>query len=164
MSFYSFTPFRYKANSIKTLINRGFRLCSNWTNFDTEMKKLHKYFVQNGYRSDLFYKILNGIVDKIFKPPSPIFTAPKKKIYITMPFLGNKQDSFSKELRYILCKFYPFLEIYIAPINPLKIGTFFKFKDSLPAEFRFGVVYKYSCPKCTLGTYIGCTIRQLIRG
>ena len=34
-------------------------------------------------------------------------------------------------------------------------------KNALPVQLRSGVVYQYTCPKCNLGFYIGCTIRQL---
>ena len=44
-SFYSFTPFKYKINSIKTLISRGYKLCSNWQSFNEEMEYLCNYFV-----------------------------------------------------------------------------------------------------------------------
>ena len=37
----------------------------------------------------------------------------------------------------------------------------FRFKDTLPELMQSRVIYKYSCPKCNLGTYIGCTERLL---
>ena len=41
------------------------------------------------------------------------------------------------------------------------LSVFFKFKDSLPPTMRSNVVYLYNCPKCQLGTYVGCTERTL---
>ena len=99
------------------------------------MKHLQNYFTQNGYDAGLFLKLLNDYVTSIFRPVTPIVTVPKKKMYLSMPFLGAKQQDFSKQLKSILSKFYPFLEIHIAPINSLTTGSFFKFKDSLPMEF-----------------------------
>ena len=160
-SFYSFTPLKYKISAVKTLIHRGYKLCSTWKNFDDEMKHLLNYFTHNGYSSNLFFKLLNEYLMKVFRPVVPIPTVPKEKIYIAMPFLGFNQESFSKQLKFILNKVYPFIDLHIAPVNPLKLSSNFKFKDALPVEFRSGVVYQYSCPNCKLGTYIGCTIRQL---
>ena len=45
--------------------------------------------------------------------------------------------------------------------NPLILQNLFKFKDALPELMQSGVVYKYNCPKCNLGTYIGSTERLL---
>ena len=45
--------------------------------------------------------------------------------------------------------------------NPFKINSLFKFKDTLPLLMRSRVVYKYNCPKCNLGTYVGSTDRLL---
>ena len=45
--------------------------------------------------------------------------------------------------------------------NPKTIGSLFKFKDTVPKLMRSLVVYKYSCPRCNLGTYVGSTKRML---
>ena len=45
--------------------------------------------------------------------------------------------------------------------NPKTIGSLFRFKDTLPTLMRSLVVYRYSCPRCNLGTYIGSTKRML---
>ena len=41
------------------------------------------------------------------------------------------------------------------------IGSLFKFKDTVPYLMRSLVVYKYTCPRCNLGTYLGSTRRML---
>ena len=45
--------------------------------------------------------------------------------------------------------------------NPKTIASLFKFKDSVPKLMRSLVVYKYTCPRCNLGTYLGSTKRML---
>ena len=125
------------------------------------MEYLLDYFLQNGYSSNLFFKQLKVYLDKIYRPSLPVQTVPRLKMYLPMPFLGYKQNDFSKQLKQVLDKFYPFLDVHISPVNPLNLASLFKFKDSLPMQFKSGVVYRYTCPKCNLGTYIGCTIRQL---
>ena len=56
---------------------------------------------------------------------------------------------------------YPYLNFQFVFKNPPTINSLFKFKDSLPELMRSSVVYKFSCPKCNLGRYIGCTNRML---
>ena len=41
------------------------------------------------------------------------------------------------------------------------LGSLFKFKDSIPDLMRSLVVYRYTCPRCNLGTYVGSTKRML---
>ena len=56
---------------------------------------------------------------------------------------------------------FPAVKLRLIPINPLKIGSFFQYKDRLNYLMTSNVVYKYSCPKCDFGTYIGSTKRVL---
>lgn len=45
--------------------------------------------------------------------------------------------------------------------NNDKISNFFNYKDRIPILQRTGVVYKYSCPGCSHGVYVGSTLRSL---
>ena len=49
----------------------------------------------------------------------------------------------------------------IIPTNPVTIRSLFKFKDSLNPLMTSGVVYKFDCPRCSRGTYVGSTLRLL---
>ena len=44
--------------------------------------------------------------------------------------------------------------------NDFKIGSFFKYKDSIPHSVRFSLVYEYSCAQCG-ASYVGSTLRSL---
>ena len=160
-NYFSHSPMKYKITAIKTLIHRGFRHCSNWLLFHSEMEYLHKYFSDNCFPAHLFFKTLQNFLTAHFKPSLPIATVPKDVKYISVPFLGFKQEKFNLELNKIISKFYPFIDLRISPTNPLSIGSFFKFKDPLPVDICSSVVYMFTCPACSVGTYIGCTIRHL---
>ena len=161
--FYSFTPFKYKISAIKTLIHRAYHLSSNWYNFTTEIDFLINFFNNNGYPKNLVLKLISNFLNNIYMPITTVATVSKKKIYISMPYLGFKQNKFNKDLKAIVSKFYPMVSVITAPVNPFSIGSLFKFKDRLPSDMNSGVVYLFNCPKCTLGTvsYIGCTERML---
>ena len=66
-----------------------------------------------------------------------------------------------KELISVLNRFYPYVDFRFVFKNPLTIGSLFTFKDSLPELMRSSVIYKFNCPKCNFGSYIGCTKRLL---
>ena len=66
-----------------------------------------------------------------------------------------------RELISVLNRFYPYVDFKFVFKNPLTIGSLFSFKDSLPELMRSSVIYKFHCPKCNFGSYIGCTKRLL---
>ena len=90
-----------------------------------------------------------------------VSTAPKKVVYLTLPFMGFLNKQIKNELSSNLSRLFPMVDFKICFVNPFKIGNLFKFKDSLPQLMRSRVVYKYNCPKCNLGTYVGSTDRLL---
>ena len=45
-------------------------------------------------------------------------------------------------------------------VNNFKIGSLFKYKDTLSKGMRSEVIYKYCCPSCG-SCYVGSTIRNL---
>ena len=161
LNFYSFCPYQYKFNSCKTLINRAYKICSSWLNFSEELKVLDSYFLQNNYPSHIFPKYVKAYLNNIFQSKAAITTVPKKVIYTSFPYLGSKTKILQSELTKILNKYYPYLNVKLAYHNSFKISSFFHFKDSLMPLMRHNVVYSYSCPKCDLGRYLGCTTRLL---
>ena len=56
----------------------------------------------------------------------------------------------------------PQLDVKLILVNPLTIGSIFRFKDSLPKGLCSSLVYKFSCVKnnCT-SEYYGLTTRRL---
>src|ERR1700755_436282 len=44
INFYSFTSYNFKLNCCKTLINRAYKICSNWTLFNQEVNFLRAFF------------------------------------------------------------------------------------------------------------------------
>jgi hypothetical protein len=161
LNYYSFCSDIFKVNSCKTLINRAYSICSDWFLLTSEFEILEKYFRENCYPSYIFHNCVKKFLNNIFKPTSRIPNVPKLVKYVSFPFLGHHTKRFEKDLVKIINKYCPFLDIKIIFNNPYKIGSLFNFKDALPTLMRSKVVYIFTCPKCTLGTYIGCTIRHL---
>ena len=94
-------------------------------------------------------------------PISNIATIPKKVIYVSLPYVGIYNKCLKQELTKTLSTLYPMANFRFCFPNPFTIQNLFKFKDSLPELMQSQVVYKYTCPKCNLGTYIGSTERML---
>ena len=87
-------------------------------------------------------------------------TVPKLDLYASLPLLVNNKEFYSK-LHEIIESNLPAVKLRFIPRNPLTIGSLFHYKDRLNSLMTSKVVYKYSCPKCDFGTYIGSTKRLL---
>ena len=81
-------------------------------------------------------------------------------MYVSLPHT-NYSAKMKKELTMELSKLYTYVNFKFIFKNPLTVGSLFFFKDTLPESMRSCLVYKFACPKCNFGTYIGCTKRLL---
>ena len=140
---------------------RAYSVCSSWTKFHEEVSFLEKYFSKNGYPSNIFPKIVKKFIDNIFSPKPIEYTVPKKSVYVSLPYMGHLSKTIKKELEQLLKEQYPYALFHFIFKNPFTISSLFKFKDSLPELMRSCVIYEFTCPKCNLGNYVGCTNRIL---
>ena len=160
LNFYSFCPVNFKLNSCNTLLFRAYSLCSDWLSFHSEIGFLRNYFYKNCYPHFIFDKIVYKFLSNIFKPKSDILTVPRKLMYVSLPYTSNS-SSVKSQLTKSLTKLYPYVEFRFIFKNPFTLGSLFRFKDSLPELMRAFCIYLYTCPKCNLGNYIGCSRRLL---
>ena len=158
-NFYSHCFFNFKLNSLSTLIHRAFALTSDWNTFHQEISFLHTYFINNCFPSKLFFKYTNKFLNNVFIPKLTVPTVPKLPLFASVPLLHDK--SFYTDLYRIIEKHMPAIDIKLIPKNPLTIGSLFLFKERLAPLMTSGVVYKFNCPRCDLGTYVGATRRLL---
>ena len=159
LNFYSSCFYNFKVNSICTLLHRAYSLTSGWLHFHEEVKFLRKYFKDNCYPGFLFEKYLKRFVVEKFNPILPTTTVPKLIFYASLPY--SKDPMFLTTITKIINKYFFCLKPKLVLRNPKTIGSLFKFKDTVPKLMHSSVVYKYSCPRCNLGTYLGSTKRML---
>ena len=158
-NFYSSCFKNFKLNALSTLLHRAITLTSSWQAFNNEIEFLHKYFVNNCFPSELFFKYVNKLLADRFVPIIKSPSVPKLPFYSVIPF--TRGNEFQSKLHRILSKHFGAVSFKLIPINPLKIGSLFQIKDRLSYLMTSGVVYKYTCPRCKRGTYIGSTRRLL---
>ena len=83
-SFFSFTPFSFKINGIKTLINRGYKVTSNCISRNSEFNFLRQYFFNNGFPKSL----INSQIDKFLKNTNNATSneSSDETLYASFPF------------------------------------------------------------------------------
>ena len=147
-------------NSIKTLINRAFNICSSYVSFDVEINFLHKYFLQNSYLSSTFYRILRTFLDNKFNPKIKIPTVAKDVCYLKLPFCGNESFRIRNSFNTILRESFPQIKFKFVFTNRYTIGSLLRTPQPLPFDLRSSVVYLYSCSRCN-SRYVDSTTRWM---
>ena len=87
-------------------------------------------------------------------------TVPKLKLFFLFPYMGNLTCQFIPTITKELTSIFPYLQPKLVFTNPITIGSFFTFKDVLPPLLKSRLVYRFTCPRCDRGTYIGSTKRM----
>ena len=160
MSFFSFCSFRFKINSVKTLLSRAYKVCSDFDFMHREFDFLKKYFVNNGYPSFFIDSHIKKFLDKIFIASSPVMSASKQQFYFSLPYFGHQSEKLRLELLNLLSKHFTHIDFKIVLVNKFSIGSLFNFKDKLSKGMLTSIVYRHCCAKCA-SDYVGSTTRTL---
>ena len=166
MSFFSHCCKLFKINCIKTLLYRAHNVCSSNLEFRQEISFLRTHFSMNGYSHKIFNNQVEKFMNKMYDFPDISSTVPKKPLFVSIPYFGHKSILLVKEISVLISENFPHIDPKLILANNHKIGTFFKYKDTLPKILQSSVIYKYCCPQSTCGSvYVGSSIRSLlIRG
>ena len=113
--------------------------------FHLEVDQLRQTFKCNNYLVSLIDHCVETFLNKIFVPKRTLITVPKKGILIVLPFLGQ----FSLNLRFRLYNCFnkklPQCNIKVIFQSKNRLNNLFRFKDSIPKELCFHLVYKFLC-------------------
>ena len=131
LNFYSFCDRKFKENACSTLLHRAYKICSNYKLYNEDIEFLRTFFKGNNYPTKILDNKVYKYLEKIYKPSEAITTVPKQIKYFSFPFIGSLSKIMTKELRLAITKFIPSVEFKFIFVNPLKIGSLFKYKDVL---------------------------------
>ena len=162
--FYSFSPKQNKENLVYTLTYRAYRICSNFQLLHEQLQFLKDTLQLNGYPLKFIEQCIGKMLSKIHKSPNvePVlnYNVPKAQVYFSTMFLGDISNNLIKDLKQLVHKFYP--QVQLLPVFKAysTIGNNFYFKDKQPRLCRSNLIYKYTCERCK-AFYIGKTKQQL---
>ena len=150
----------YKINTIKTLLYRCYHVCSTYLKFHEEVNFLGSFFSNNGFPLNLYYVQVRKFLNKIYNQNLTIQTVEKKRLYVSFPYYGYVSERLRTEIKDVVNKYYPHIDLKLIFTNKLSVGSLFRYKESLPAPLCSGVIYTYKCALCN-ECYTGSTSRQL---
>ena len=84
--------------------------------------------------------------------------APKRNVFVKLLFLGSNSFQIQK-LQKLFSNKLTSCNLKIVFTWPIRVKSFFTFKDKLPKMLLSGLVYKYKCSGCN-ATYYGKTKRN----
>ena len=64
----SYTPNLYKKSLVKTLINRTFKICSNWTKFNIDVNKIKITLQRNAFPLKFIELLIRNYVNATYNP------------------------------------------------------------------------------------------------
>ena len=158
-NYLSFTPMSYKIGLVKTLIHRGFKICSDWCFFHDEVIKIKNYLEKNSYPKNFVDREIKRYLQKQYNRDQTEKSDAIKLNYYKLPYIGHFSTTTKQKLNKLCNEYCKDLTIKIV-FSPFKVGDLFSVKDSIPKFLKSFVVYKFVCPGCN-ACYIGETTRHL---
>ena len=84
--FESFLPSTYKFGMVYTLVYKCFRICSNWTKFNQEVRFLKDVFLKNEYPSRFIDSCFKKVKDNVLTESPLKLTVKKCFLILPLPF------------------------------------------------------------------------------
>ena len=145
---------------ILTLLFRCFSICSDYTLFHLEVERLREILKKNSYPVGIIDKTIQTFLNNLYVPKKVYLTAPKKEVFIILPYLGLMSLNLKQKLQSYFAKSLPQCNLKVVLKSTNRLSSFFRFKDVVPREMRSHLVYKFSCSSCN-AAYYGKTERHL---
>ena len=73
---------------VYSLVYRCFGICSNWTQFHTELTFVKEIFQKNGYTEKFTAKCFKKFLNIIHLVKENVPTVEKKRLLLVLPYLG----------------------------------------------------------------------------
>ncbi|XP_068705128.1 uncharacterized protein [Montipora foliosa] len=154
---------RYKRGLLKTMLDRAFRLSSNWSYFSEECDRLKMVFSRLDYPDKLINStITRFIADKASDQPTsrlPADTNGQDPVRLVLPFKDqDSADIVRTQLNDLSQKIHKTIQpVFVSQ----KINQHLKLHEAKPPLVnQQSLVYQFKCDLCDAG-YVGFTRRHL---
>ena len=133
----SFTPKLYKSNLFICLIQRSYKICTNWASFISEIESLQNSFVKIGYPRNFVLNISKNFIDKIFSDKFKIEGPEQKYLFEKLPYIGKYLARIKRDLKKILKDYRPYTKLRLISYPSIKLDIYLKsaWTNTIPLHF-----------------------------
>ena len=165
----SFTAFTYKIGLVRTLLDRVFKINSDTTARNNDLKHVTRTLQKNMFPMNLINQVIGKFTQHYQQNSTncdtntPTATIPAPTVtprYYKLPYIGTYSDITKAKVKDLIVKYCNEKVNVKIIFNTCKISQYFSNKDRIPNDLMSHVVYKFICPSCNAG-YIGETARHL---
>ena len=152
----SFIPTYQKRGVLHALLNRSFSICCDFKTFHFEINHLKAILMKNNYPPNFINSWVKSFLNKLHTPKVTVQNVPKRNVLVKLPFLGSTSFQIRTKLQKLLIDKLTSCNLKIIFTSPVRVKSFFTFKDKLPKMLLSGIVHKNKCGGCNT-TYYGKT-------
>ena len=145
---------------VYTLVYRCFGICSNWTQFHTELIFLNRMFQKNGYPKNSIDSCLKKFLNNVHLVKENVLTVEKKRLLLVLPYLGIISLQTRTKLQQALKVVSNCCKLDIVFKCQTRLSQSLRYKDHIPKDLVSGVAYKFQCCLCNESYYVE-SIRHL---
>ena len=99
---------------------------------------------------------IKSLLNKLYTPKVVVPNVCKRNVFVKLLFLGSTSFQIPDKLQKLFSDKLTSFNLKIVFTSPVRIKSFFTFKDKLPKMLLSGLVYQYKCGGCNV-TYYGKT-------
>ena len=156
LNFKRFKSFSNKISLIKCLIDSSFKIYNNWNSFHNEIENIKSNLIKNGYPSFLIDKVIKKYLDYKFSSSQNQLKDKSDNHYFKLPYISKLSKHIKNKVSR-LCKEFCKENFKIKIVfNSFKIENYFSYKDPIPNDLKYFLVYKLTCASCS-SSYIAET-------
>ena len=104
--------------------------------------------MKNNYPPNFIDSCIKSFLNKFYTPKVIVQNVPKRYVFVKLPFLGSTWFQIRKKLQKLFNDKLTSCNLKIVFMPPIRVKSFFTFKDNLPKVLLSGLAYKYKCGGC----------------
>ena len=149
----SFIPTYQKRGLLDTLLHRSFSICCDFKTFHFEIDHLKTILIKNNYPLNFIDSCIKLFLNKLYTPKVMFPKVFLKNVFVKLPFLGSTSFQIRKKLQKLFSDKLKSCNLKIVFTSPVRVKSFFTFKDKLTKMLLSGLVYQYKCGGCNATYY-----------
>ena len=161
----AFAPETWKTSTLRTLVKRAYKICTQDYLLEMELEHLKKVFIEvNNFPLAVVKRIIKKVEHEHHQQQQPpdidVQLEETKTIQTTLPYAGEKGEQVIKEMKKHIKKLeHHKFETRFA-YKAKRLASRFQLKDQVKKKHQHNVVYEIECPDCEV-FYIGESGRRI---